>query len=195
MNESRERVKVEYQFALDLYFRVRNSMASGLSCSYEFTDWVKSGVAYNVLGIDNTLRKISYFAGVYDKMLVNNELEKEDVQSALLCYYTDLFSIYVDYIKANLKQSITSKTPKPEDSNFSLIPSFKESPELKDIVGSTSINLWEYTGKYEKDMLVELQQFYLNRDSEMYKLMLVLYDASRQPVNEQTILEVTTVEQ
>lgn len=174
-------VRVSYDHVYDLYFRARNVKLEHVAYRVEFIDWVKAGVAFNARGIEVSTRKISYFGDLYEKLVSTDDyaLLIEDLRVAVTRYYEDLFLLYQDHLAGVLNSAgKKGKAAKHLCENFVLLPSFRETPRMKEVLPEKEIDLNSYVPRNEDAMRTDMVQLFVRQESELYKCMAMYYDHS-----------------
>lgn len=185
-------VEVEFQYVSDLYFRVRHARLESEVYRLEFIDWVKAGIAYNVRGITEPSRRVAYFAELYGTLGTQNLAKRvEDIRTAVKKYYEDLFQIYQDHLLAQLQIAHKlSKNSGTEPDNLILVPSFKKTPEVTNILPHEEVALLHYSCKNLDELKRRMSTLYAVEGSPLFCCMALMFDYGVKGVGDGVILEV-----
>lgn len=185
-------VEVGYQYVYDLYYRVRHARLESEIYRMEFLDWIKAGIAYNTLGVNEPSRKVSYFVKLY-KILetgVQNASSRE-LRTAVMRFYEDLFQLYQDHLLAQLQIAHKrGKSTSTEPSNLILLPSFAKTPELYDVLPSEDVVLKEYEGHNIEELRRRMSTVYAVQGSPLFRCMSLLFDYGVRGEGDGTLLGV-----
>lgn len=186
-------VRVSYPHVYDLYFRVRNVKREHVAYRVEFIDWVKAGVAFNARGIEVSTRKIAYFGDLYEKLVSTSDYNTiiDDLRRAVTRYYEDLFLLYQDHLAGVLNSAgKKGKAARHLCENFVLLPSFRESPRIMDVLPTKKIVLNEYTPVHNEQMRIDMVHLFVDPEADLYKCMAMCYDHSIKSDGNVVLLEV-----
>lgn len=171
-------VKVSYPYVYDLYYRTRNGLLENEIYAIDFLDWVKAGVAYNILGVKNPGRKIAYFADLYTLILDNKFSEKRfTFQTAVMNFYEDLFQLYQDHLVAQMKLMAGKGRPNTTaPGNLILLPSFEKILALATILPVIPVELEKYECKNTDAFRQRMATIYAEEGTTLYRGMALMFD-------------------
>lgn len=185
-------VNVEYPYVYDLFYRVRNACLESEAYQIEFLDWVKAGIAYNTRSKQDPKRKISYFGELYRILQTKAENDaKQVIRDAVMNYYEDLFQLYQDHLRAQLKRvKERDKGSVVMADNLLLIPSFEKSMSFSVFMPVQHITISEYECENLKDLHDTLSTIYVAERSPLLRCMGMLFDYGVRRKENGVLLEV-----
>lgn len=185
-------VDVSYPYVYDLYYRVRHACLEYETYRLDFLDWVKAGIAYNVRGVEDPNRKVSYFGQLYS-VIQQGDIERDlnIYKTAVVRFYEDIFQLYQDHLVSQLKAARTrNESGATEPSNLILLPSFKSMPKLYDFLPIIEIVYKEYVCQDRLDFQRHMSTIYAAESSDLFKMMSLVFDYGYRGKDGGVILEV-----
>lgn len=179
-------VSVGYQYVYDLYYRTRHAILKNEVYQLDFLDWVRAGIAFNVLGRSEPGRKVSYFCSIYDALEQGITARNVGViRRGVSAYYEDMFKLYQNHLTAQLKNSRDKKSGGSlEPKNLVLLPSFAGAPGIKEVLPEQEVFIQDYRCKHLAKLRDVIATVYASEDSLLFRCISLYYDLANMQHNE-----------
>lgn len=174
-------ISVGYKYVYDLYYRTRHAILKNEVYSVDFYDWVRAGIAFNVLGRSEPGRKVSYFCSIYDALEKGITARNAGlIRGGVIAYYEDMFKLYQNHLTAQLKSSRDKKNGGSlEPKNLVLLPSFVGTPGIKEVLPEQEVSIQDYGCKHLAELRDVIATVYAREDSLLFRCISLYYDLAR----------------
>ena len=184
-------INVGYPYVYDMYFCIQHARLEHIVYQLDFMEWVKAGIAFNIKGVQDSKRRVSYFVSLYD-IVERGDFEgcKQQLRTGIVRFYEDLYQMYQEHLKAQLKYTTRKKQNQTEPDALVIIPSFDSIRPLFDILPSKHIEFSSYECENLQLFKQNMATAYPKKDSLLFRSMSVYYDYGVQGMDNGILLEV-----